>query len=316
MKAIIFSEFGAVDVLKVSELPDPLPGPGEIRIRIRAAGVNPVDGKIRRGLLQQRIPHMFPVIPGWDASGEVDMLGGDISRFRIGDRVYAYCRKPVVQFGTYAQYVILPEQNAAAMPSSMSFEEAASVPLAGLTAWQSLFGAGELKNGETVLVHAAAGGVGGFAVQLAKSCGATVIATARAQNHAYVRSCGADQVIDYTQGDFREAVRQLCPGGVDLAFDTVGGSVQAASADIVRQGGILVSILAFTDEAALRARGVNTRYVFVSPSGEELNQLTRLIDGGRLRSRLSRVLPLTEARVAHELIESNHTVGKIVLAVD
>lgn len=316
MKAIGIWNFGGREQLQLIDVPKPAPAAAEVLIRIRACGVNPVDVKIREGLVKTRIPHQFPVIPGWDAAGVVEAVGADCRRFQPGDEVFAYCRKPVVQWGTYTEYVAVPESSVALKPRGLSFDEAASIPLAGLTAYQCLFDAAGVMAGQTVLIHAAAGGVGGFGVQLAHSRGARVIATASAPNRDYVRGLGADAVVDYTKGDFRDAVRRLAPGGVDVAFDTVGGDVQSRSGDVVKPGGILVSILAYQDEAALKAKGIRTAYVFVAPSSAQLDAIAELAQQRKFRTHLAAVLPLEQAARAHEMIETRHTRGKIVLRVD
>ncbi|HEY8240480.1 MAG TPA: NADP-dependent oxidoreductase, partial [Kiritimatiellia bacterium] len=213
-------------------------------------------------------------------------------------------------------YVVIPEDFACTKPRKLSFEEAASVPLSGLSAYQSLMDAAGLKQGQTVLIHACAGGVGGFAVQIAKNAGARVIGTTRACNHEYAKGLGADEVIDYTQVDFREATRKLCPDGVDAAFDTVGGEVQARSAEVVRKDGVLVSLLAYQDEAKLQALGIRTRYVFVAPNAAQLATLARWVDEGKFRTHLAAVLPLEEAARAHEMIKSRRMRGKIVLTIN
>lgn len=301
MKAIAIENFGGRSELKLMELPKPVAGTGEVLIKVKAAGVNPVDWKIREGLLRFRLPHQFPIILGWDAAGTI--VG-------TGEEVYAYCRKPVIKDGTYAEYVVVPRTSVAPKPKNLSFVEAASVPLAALTAYQSLFDAAGLKRGQTTLIHAAAGGVGGFAVQLAKLAGARVIATASKGKHAYVRELGADEVIDYRAVDFRKMVRD-----VDVAFDTVGGETQGNSAEVVKRGGVLVSILAFGDADAIRKRGVEPRYVFVRPNGAQLRKLARLFEAGKLQTKIAKVFPLRDAAKAHALIEQGHTTGKIVLRV-
>ena len=315
MKAIICGEYGGADVLKYTEVPDPVPGPDEVRIKITAAGINPVDTKIREGLLLQRLPHQLPIIPGWDAAGVVDMLGPGETTLSIGDRVYSYCRKPVVQWGAYAEYIVLPENQVAPSPKTIDDTAAAAVPLAALTAWQSLFDAGQRKAGHGILIHAGAGGVGAFAIQMAKHAGAYVVTTASRANHTYMREIGADMVIDYTATDFRDAVLNAFPGGLDVVFDTVGGEVQTKSADVRKRGGMLISILAFQQEAAINARGIQTRYVFVAPNRDQLVHIARLIDDGYLRVKLAAVLPLDQAVEAHRMIETRHTAGKIVLRI-
>jgi len=315
MKAIVFKEYGGPEVLLLAEMPDPVPGPGEVRIRITAAGVNPVDVKIRKGLRRDVIPHVLPIIPGWDAAGVVDAVGPGCTLHAAGDRVYSYCRKPIVQHGAYADYIVLPETQVAPSPESIDDTHAAVVPLASLTAWQSLFDAGNLTAGQRVLIHAGAGGVGGFAIQMAKHAGAFVIATASRKNHPYVRELGADVVIDYNLMDFRDAVLSAFPSGIDFVFDTVGGDVQTRSADVLKPVGTLVSILAFQNEDGLKARGIQTRYVFVSPNRDQLIHIARLIDEGHIHVKLAAELPLEQAGEAHRMIETQHTCGKIVLRI-
>ncbi len=313
MKAIAMDDFGDASVLALREMARPDPGRGEVLIRVRAAGVNPVDWKIREGLLKTRLPHQFPIVPGWDVAGAVAALGPGCRRFRKGDAVYAYARKPVIKDGCYAEYVVVSEKNVARKPAALSYQEAASIPLAALTAWQSLFDAAGLTRGQTILIHAGAGGVGGFAIQLAKWKGARVLATASARNHDYVRGLGADEVIDYTRTDFVAAVGALAPGGLDVAYDTVGEDVQVRTIATVRRGGTLVTILAPRPES-LNAGGIRVRYVFVAPNGAQLKRLAALADAGLLATHVSAILPLERAAEAHRLIQTGHTRGKIVLA--
>ncbi len=315
MRAIIINNFGGRDQLQMAERPRPVPGKGEVLIRVRAAGVNPVDTKICGGYLRFRLPHMFPIILGWDAAGVVEELGPGCKRFKAGDEVFAYCRKALVMHGTYCEFIAVDEKNVALKPTKLSFDEAAAIPLAGLTAWQSLTEAGEISRGQRVLIHAAAGGVGGYAVQIARNKGCRVIATASAANHDLVKSLGAHEVIDYTQTDFVTAVREKYPDGLDVVFDTVGGEVQERSAGVLKPGGKLVSILAFAKEAELRAKGADCRYVFVRPEGRQLAKLAKLADAGKLKVTLAATLPLEEAAKAHEMIDSRHTRGKIVLKI-
>jgi NADPH2:quinone reductase len=316
MRAIIINNFGGRDQLQMAEVPRPVPGKGEVLIRVRAAGCNPVDTKIREGLLRFRLPHQFPIIPGWDVAGVVEEIGEGGRQFDVGDEVYAYCRKPVIMHGAYCEYVAVHWSHVAMKPQMLSFEQAAAIPLAGLTAYQSLFEVGELKVGEVVLVHAAAGGVGHFAVQLARGPGRKVIATTSERNMYFVsHDLRAHHVIDYTRQDFVKEVRTLYPDGIDLAFDTVGGDVQERSADVLKPGGRLVSILAFANEAMLRAKGADCRYHFVQPNGTHLRKLANLADAGKLKVEIAAVLPLEDAAKAHEMLESRHTRGKIVLKV-
>jgi NADPH:quinone reductase-like Zn-dependent oxidoreductase len=316
MRAIAITEFGGADRLQPTEVDDPLVGPDSVLIRVRAAGINPVDYKVRQGNLAGRIPHSFPLIPGWDAAGVVEQVGPAVTDVAPGDEVYAYCRKDFVRDGTYAELVSVRDDAVARKPARLSFEEAGAVPLAGLTALQLLRLALDIKAGERVLIHAAAGGVGSFAVQIAKDDDAQLIATASAANHDYVRGLGADDVIDYTSEDFVAAVRERYPDGIDAVADLVGGEVQQRSAEVLAPGrGRLGSIIAPPDADALRDRGLGGHYVFVRPSASGLRVLAAMADAGRLRVHLQEVVPLGEAARAHETLEGGHVRGKIVLRV-
>jgi NADPH:quinone reductase-like Zn-dependent oxidoreductase len=315
MKAIAINEFGGKDTLQLMDLPLPKVNEGEILVKVKAAGVNPVDWKIREGYIKDLFPYAFPIILGWDAAGIVEQTGPGVTPFKQGDEIFAYCRKPIVQGGAYAEYIVLEEEHAAIKPKNISFEEAASVPLAALTAYQSVFDAAKINPGETILIHAAAGGVGGFGVQLAKDHGAVVWATASGGNKEYVQSLGASRVVDYTQEDFREAIRSQYPDGVDVVFDCVGGEVLQKSAEIVKEGGRLVTIV--DDPTDLPRSDIQKEFVFVAPNSAQLTELARMVEQGRLKTHLSQVFEfgVEEARKAHELSESMHTRGKMVIAV-
>jgi len=315
MKAIAINEFGGRDKLQFMDLPMPEIKPGEILVKVKTAGVNPVDWKIREGYIKDLFPYEFPIILGWDAAGIVEQAGEEVTRFTEGDEIFAYCRKPMVQGGAYAEYIVLEEEHAAIKPKNTSFEEAASIPLAALTAYQSLFDAAKLQSGETVLIHAAAGGVGGFGVQLARDHGAVVWGTASARNKVYVQDLGATQVVDYNQVDFCDSVRSEYPDGVDVVFDCVGGEVLQKSTDIVKKGGRLISIV--DDPAGLDRADIHSDFVFVAPNSSQLAELAQMVEQGRLKTSLSQVFPfgLEEARRAHELSESGRTRGKMVLVL-
>ncbi|HYR02819.1 MAG TPA: NADP-dependent oxidoreductase [Syntrophobacteria bacterium] len=315
MKAIAIREFGRRDKLGRMDLPVPEVGAGEVLVRVKGAGVNPVDWKIREGRLKDLFPHRFPLIPGWDAAGIVEKIGPGVTRFRVGDEVFAYCRKPVVQGGAYAEYIALTEEHMAVKPRNTTFTEAAGIPLAALTAYQALVDAAGVRSGERVLIHAAAGGVGGFGVQIAKDRGALVWGTAGSRNEDYVRSLGAERVIDYGRDDFRKVVRSAYPDGVDVVFDCVGGDVLKKSVEIVRKGGRLISIVDSLDEGSQGRADIRFEFVFVAPNSKELSELGQMVEQGRLRVHLEEVLPLEAAAKAHELSESRHTRGKIVLSV-
>lgn len=314
MRAILIHEFGGLEQLQVSELPQPTPGEGEVLVRVKAAGVNPVDWKILNGKLQHRIPHQLPLILGWDMAGIVESVGYSARRFQVGDEVFAYCRRPVVQQGTYAEFITLPESYLVYKPNNLSFEEAASVPLAALTAYQSIFAAANLQPDETLLVLGASGGVGSFAVQLAKAQGAKVIALASGKNHAYLSALGADVTLDYTQGDFREQLQSVVSEGVDVVYDCVGAETLLKGYDCVKLGGRLVSILDPEGNAAcIAARHIQYHYVFVEPHASQLAHIRQWIEAGKIKPHLSTVYPLADVAKAHAQISSFHTRGKIVL---
>ncbi|MDI1444574.1 NADP-dependent oxidoreductase [Polyangium sp. 6x1] len=307
MRAIRMHEYGGPGVLRLEEVRRPEPGRGEILVRVHAAGVNPVDGKTRSGRgAAGRITRPFPIILGWDFSGTVEALGEGVTEFAPGAEVYGMVRIP--DEGTYAEYVVVPVEHAAPKPKTLGHEEAAAVPLVALTAHQALFGAANLSPGQTVLIHAGAGGVGHVAVQFARGC--RVLATASARNHDFVRSLGAAQVIDYENERFEERVR-----GADVVLDTVGGEVQIRSFSVLKWGGTLVSIRSTPSAAIAEQRGVRAKSVFVQPNGEQLRRLAARIDAREVRPRVTCVLSLADAGLAQSLVEQGHTRGKIVLRV-
>jgi NADPH:quinone reductase-like Zn-dependent oxidoreductase len=308
MTAVRIHEYGGPEVLRLEDAPIPVPAAGEVLIRVHAAGINPVDWKIREGRLRGRVEHRLPLILGWDVAGIIEALGPGVTQFKIGDAVYA--RPDIARNGGYAEYIALRASEVALKPKSLDFIHAAAAPLAALTAWQALFDAAKLDAGQKILIHAGAGGVGSYAVQFAHWKGARVIATASARNADLVRSLGADQVIDYTQARFEDEVQDL-----DVVFDTVGEEVQQRSWKVLKKGGILVSILALTvpDDAA--TRDLRSAYVFVQPNATQLGQIAELIDGGHVKPVVETVLPLSEVRQAHILSQSHHARGKIVLRV-
>jgi NADPH2:quinone reductase len=316
VRAIGIREFGGRDKLERLELPEPKIPPDGVKIRIRAAGVNPVDWKLREGRLDPAFPHFFPVVPGWDAAGVVEAVGPSVVEVAPGDEVFAYCRKHFIGEGTYAEYVTVPVTYVAHKPARLSFEEAGAVPLVGLTAYQALFFAAGLTAGETVLVYGASGGVGGFAVQIAVAAGAEVIAVAREEHEEYVLGLGAYEVIDYTNQDVVAATRDLVPGGVDVVLDVVGGETLARAVEMVRDEGRIVSIAQPPTDDRFRARGIHPSYVFVRPDGEQLEELGELVENEQLVVHLHEVVPLEEAARAHELLENGHVRGKVVLRVD
>lgn len=315
MKAIAIEAYGGPEQLRLMDLPVPVPGDDEVLIELVCTSVNPVDWKIREGQLKDRLPNVFPIIPGWDAAGTVKAVGANVTRFQGGERVFAYCRKPTIQWGTYAEYVTMEARHVALMPKNLSFAQAAAIPLTTLTAWQSLFDRACLGSGQTVLIHAGAGGVGGMAIPLARHVGAKVYATASRVNHEYVRGRGAAHVIDYTSENFVDAIRRLEPDGVDVVYDTVGAAVYHASFAALKRGGFIVSIREKPDEKLAAQYGVRCGYVFVEPDGEQLGAIAYLLEEGAIQPPQIEEMPLEAAAAAQERSRAGHVCGKIVLRI-
>jgi NADPH:quinone reductase-like Zn-dependent oxidoreductase len=267
-----------------------------------------VDWKIREGYQKEMLRHSLPLIPGWDVSGVIEEVGPGVVCFKPGDEVYS--RPEISRNGAYAEYIVIRETELALKPGSIDHIHAAAIPLAALTAWQSLFDAADLQQGQRVLIHAAAGGVGHFAVQLAKWKGAHVIGTASNRNHEFLRELGAEETIDYQTTRFEEVARD-----VDVVLDTMAGDTQERSWQVLRKGGILVSILTPPSPDAALQHGARTGYVFVRPNAGQLAQIARLVDSGQLKAVVETVLPLSEARQAQEFVKAGHTRGKLVLKV-
>ncbi|MFF4383442.1 NADP-dependent oxidoreductase [Kitasatospora sp. NPDC001547] len=307
MKAITYRGYGGPDVLEYGEVPEPKLGPDSVLVRVAAASVNPVDWKIQAGYLDGALDVFFPVIPGWDVAGVVEQVGPGVTEFAPGDEVIGYVREDVVRRGTFAEYVAAPVRTLARKPANLDFAQAAGLPLAGLTAYQALTRALELKPGETVLVHAAAGGVGSLAVQIAVALGARVIGTAGERNHDYLRTLGAEPVA-YGDG-LADRVRALAPNGVDAVLDLVGGEALRISPALLADGGRLASV---ADGAVLALGG---QYVFVRPDVADLTALTDLAESGRLTVEVAATFPLERAADAQRLNAGGHTRGKIVVTV-
>jgi len=308
MKAIRIHNYGGPEVLQYEDAPRPEPQAGEVLVRVHAAGVNPIDWKVREGHMKDFWPHKLPLILGWDLSGVVEELGRGVSRFKIGDEVYSV--PDPTRNGAYADYIVVREPELALKPNSLHHIRAAAVPLAALTAWQSLFDTAQLQPGQRVLIHAGSGGVGHLAVQLAKWKGAYVFATASTKNQDLLRKLGVDEPIDYTQQRFENVARNI-----DIVLDTIGGETQERSWKVLRQGGILVSLVRPPSEEKAKALGVRDAFVAGHPSGAQLAEIAKMIDSGQLAPIIDRILPLCEARRAHELSQSGHVRGKIVLRV-
>jgi NADPH:quinone reductase-like Zn-dependent oxidoreductase len=307
MKAIRIHHFGASDVLTEEQTPRPEAGDGEVLIKVHAAGVNPVDYKIRSGEFKKEKIEL-PTTLGRDVSGVVAGVGRGVAGFRPGDEVYAFLAS---HGGGYAEYAVAREDEVARKPVSIDHVHAAAVPLAATTAWQALFDHGRLQPGERVLIHGAAGGVGHYAVQLAKAHGAVVIASARAEDAAMLRDLGADQVIDYRSERFEDRT-----GDIDLVLDLVAGRTQERSWEVLKEGGRLVSTLTQPSaRKAARHHAEGTAFK-VRPNAGQLRRIAELIDAGKVDVVVEKNLPLAEARRAHDALEHEHIHGKVVLSVD
>ena len=332
MKAAFIRRYGGNAVIELGELPAPQAGPGELLVEVHAASVNPVDFKIRDGMLKMIVPFRFPLILGNDFSGVVKAVGAGVTRFAPGDAVFARMDKQ--RIGAFAEFAVVAEADAAAKPANLTHVEAAAVPLAGLTAWQALFEIGSLAAGQKVLIHGGSGGVGSFAIQFARHAGATVATTVGARNAELAGSLGADVVIDYKAQRFEDVV-----SGQDLVFDTQAGDIQHRSFAVLKRGGVLVSIAGKPDGRLVRAFGLNPllgvlldflnrktlrlakrygvryEYLFMHPSGEQLAQIGRLLADGSVRTIIDKVFPLDQAREALAHVEAGHATGKVVIEV-
>jgi NADPH:quinone reductase-like Zn-dependent oxidoreductase len=304
MKAIVIEQYGNPEVLTLKDLPIPEPKSGEVLVKSHAVSVNPVDYKWRKnGPFKS-----FPLVLGWDISGVIEALGPDTTGFNVGDAVFGMVRFP--QEGrAYAEYVTVPTTDIAPKPATLSHNEAAAMTLAALTAHQA-FEKMELKPGQVILIHAAAGGVGHFAVQLAKARGARVIATASSRNREFVLGLGADEFVDYTLRPFEEQVKN-----VDAVFDCVGGDTLTRSFGTIKRGGWLVSIVQRPPEELAQQHGIQSVQIMVHPSKTDLEYFSSLVASGQLRSHVSQTFPLERVVDAHHAQETGRTVGKIVLEV-
>ncbi len=308
MKAVRIHEFGGPEVLKIEEIEKPVPAAGEVLIKIFATSINPVDSKIRSGKNYERYKNPMPMTLGWDVSGVVEKTGKDVTAFKKGDEVYA--RPDLSRDGSYAEYIVIPVGKIGFKPKSISHNEAAAVPLAGLTAWQGIFDHGKLQPGQRILIHAASGGVGTFAVQLAKWKGAHVIGTASGNNLDFLKKLGADEVIDYKKQKFEDLLENI-----DVVFDLIGGDTQKRSVQVLKEDGILVSTLGIVDKDLLVQKNIHGEAYMAQSIPEQLNQLASLIDEGKIHPVIAKVMPLEQVAEAQKESEEGHVRGKIVLEV-
>jgi NADPH:quinone reductase-like Zn-dependent oxidoreductase len=311
-KAAYYTEFGGIDKIQVGQLDLPELGAGDVQLLVKAAGINPVDAVVREGKFAQVIPSAFPTVPGWDVCGIVERCGPGTTRLAVGSEVYGYVRQSVVQHGTFAERIVVPEQYLTHSPEKLSWVEAGGLPLVGLTAYQAVIKAGQLKAGETVLILGASGGVGGSAIQLAKAIGARVIAVASAENAEHMTKLGADVTIDYKADSVAEMVKKLVPEGVDLLFDAISGDTLTQCLTTLKPNGRLISVLNDGKALALPA-GVHFQHVMTQPSLPDLDHLRELADAGKLTVPIAATFSLDDIKKAFEQIESHHTTGKVVI---
>ena len=300
--------YGGLEVLQWEDAPRPRVERGEVLIRVHAAGVNPLDWKVRAGLLNGSVQHKLPLIPGWDVSGVVDEVGPGVSRFKKGEEVFAMSDPN--RDGSYADYITVHEAAIARKPKSLFHVHAAATPVSALAAWRSLFDLGHLQSGQRILIHGGSGGVGHFAVQLAKWKGAYIIATASTKNEELLRKLRADETIDYTSQNFEDVVHN-----VDVVLDTIGGETQERSWRVLKKGGALISLVRPPSDQKARQFGARGIMCSVQPDGAQLSKIAKLIDSAKLKPIIDRILPLSEARRAHELSQDGHIRGKLVLRV-
>jgi NADPH:quinone reductase-like Zn-dependent oxidoreductase len=310
MKAIVIEQYGGIEELKEREVERPAIQADQVLLEIHATSINPIDWKLREGYLKEMLPFEFPIILGWDAAGVIVEKGDDVSMFQVGDRVLT--RPLTTRQGTYAEYVPVEEHLLARMPDGMSFEEGAAIPLTGLTAWEGLVEFAGVKKGDKVLVHAGAGGVGTFAIQIAKSFGAYVATTASFKNAEMLESLGADQVIDYKTEDFSEILKDF-----DIVFDLIGGETRIKSFGILKKKGKLVSIIQPPEEGEEEKYDVEIGYFFLEPDGAKLQKLADLYAAGQLKPVIGETFDFSAQGLkdAHAMSETHHAQGKLVIKI-
>ncbi|GAA0428428.1 NADP-dependent oxidoreductase [Lentibacillus halophilus] len=307
MKAIVIDQYGEADELVERDMPEPAISDHQVLVEQHATSINPIDWKVRAGYMKEMLTFDFPLILGWDAAGVVRDVGANVTQFQTGDAVFA---RPANENGTYAEYAAVDEQKLAAIPDGVSFQEAAAVPLAGLTAWQCLVDFAAIQSGEKVLIHAGSGGVGSFGIQIAKSFGAYVISTASGKNEALLNELGVDEFINYETTDFADGIQDA-----DIVLDTLGGDILDKSHDVLKAGGRLVSIAGQPDQDRAEANQLKADSLWLNPNGNQLAELGKLMEKGQIKPVIGHTFPLTQdgLRDAHRLSETHHAKGKIVI---
>jgi NADPH:quinone reductase-like Zn-dependent oxidoreductase len=306
MKAVVAHEYGAPEVLKFEEVPRREPNEDEALVRVIASSVNPADPLTLSGKYAREFGTHLPLIPGYDIAGVVEKTGANVAKLKVGDAVYGY---PTFG-GGWAEYITVKEWEVAAKPKSLNFVESAAVPMGALTAWQALVDVAKLQPGQTVLIHGGSGGVGSFAIQIAKARGARVIATASTANQDLLKQLGADVAVDYTKTKFEDVAKD-----VDAVLDPVGKETLARSYGVVKKGGIVMSLVARPDPAEIKKRGIRGAGISVHPDAEDLAEIAQLIDAGKIKPIVTQVLPLSEAIAAQQQAATHHTRGKVVLRI-
>ena len=306
MKAVVAHEYGAPEVLKFEEVPQPEPKEDEVLVRVIAGGVNPADPLTLRGKYAQEWGTHLPLIPGYEIAGIVEKTGAQVTTLKKGDAVYGYPNFG----GGWAEYVAVKEWEVAPKPRSLTFAEAAAVPMGALTAWQALVKVAHLQSGQTVLIHGGSGGVGSFAIQIAKAQGARVFATASTANQDLLKQLGADVAIDYTKTKFEDVAKD-----VDAVLDSVGRETLARSYGVVKKGGVVLDLVGRPDPVELEKHGIRGAAIWVRPDAKDLAEIAQLIDAGKIKPVVTQVLPLSEAIAAERQAETHHTRGKIVLRI-
>src|SRR5256714_2416065 len=306
MRAVVAHEYGAPDVVKVEEVPRPEPNEDEALVRVIASSVNPADPLTLSGKYAREFGTHLPLIPGYDIAGIVEKTGANVTKLKVGDAVYGYPNFG----GGWADYVTVKEFEVAPKPKSLNFVESAAVPMGALTAWQALVDVAKLQPGQTVLIHGGSGGVGSFAIQIAKARGAEVIATASTANQDLLKQLGANVAVDYTKTKFEDVAKD-----VDAVLDPVGKETLARSYGVVKKGGIVMSLVARPDSAEIQKRGIRGAGISVHPDSEDLGEIAQLIDAGKIKPIVTQVLPLSEAIAAQQRAATHHTRGKVVLRI-
>lgn len=332
MIAAFIEKYGQHELLKIGNLPEPKPRAQDVLVQIHAASVNPVDFKLRDGKLRFLRPYRFPLILGHDGSGEIIQIGEKVTKFKVGDRIFFRPRNG--RIGTFAEFIAIDENEVALMPENLNFQEAASIPLVGLTSWQALLEVAKLKAGQKILIQAGSGGIGTFAIQLAKYIGAEVWTTTSAKNADFVKSLGADHIINYQKEKFEDVLSDM-----DVVFDTLGGESLDKAFSVIKPGGWVVSIsgtpdyrtgqdmglsfwkslvlgaVGFSVNAKAKKAGANYRFVFMKARGDQLSQISHLIAKGMIKPVVDHVFPLSEAQAALATSESGRARGKIIVGV-